>query len=213
MGNAILYGCTCAIRKKFSASNFWTDCKKFNCTVAQYIGELCRYLLLTPPKPSDTDHNVQLIVGNGLRAEIWSQFQERFKVKQILEVYGATESNANLVNNDNTLGSIGFVPQGLAFLAPVTLLKYDKETYEPLRDVDGFCMPCDYGEPGILVGMIRNNNPYQRFCGYSDKKSSDKKIITDVFRKGDSYFNSGDILAMDIFGSMYFKDRVGDTFR
>lgn len=168
---------------------------------------------MTPPKPSDSDHNVRIMYGNGLRPEIWTQFVERFNIKQIMEVYGATESNANLGNIDNTVGAIGFIPQSLSFMSPVELIRYDEVTYEPLRDENGFCMCCDYGEPGILVGMIRTNNAYQSFCGYSDKKASEKKIFTDVFKKGDSYFNSGDILVMDVFGYVYFKDRVGDTFR
>lgn len=168
---------------------------------------------MTPNKPSDTDHSVRIMYGNGLRPEIWTQFVERFKIRQIAEVYGATESNANLGNFDNTFGAIGFVPQALSFMLPVELIKYDEVTYEPIRDADGFCIRCNYGEPGILIGKIKANNPYQQFCGYSDKKASEKKIFHDVFSRGDSYFNSGDILVMDIFGYVYFKDRVGDTFR
>lgn len=212
-GNVIIFGCTVALRKKFSASNFWTDCKKYNCTSAQYIGEICRYLLSSPKKPSDTDHKLKSMYGNGLRPEIWTQFTERFNIPQILEMYGATESNSNLASFDNTVGAIGFVPPIFSFAIPVTLIKYDEETYEPLRDVDGHCIHCNYGEPGIMIGRIKTNNPYQDFTGYSDKKASEKKIIRDVFKKGDSYFSSGDILVMDLFGYVYFKDRVGDTFR
>lgn len=34
-----------------------------------------------------------------------------------------------------------------------------------------------------------------------------------MFKDGDAYFNSGDILVRDVFGYYYFKDRAGDTFR
>ncbi|KAL7031363.1 hypothetical protein ACKWTF_006975 [Chironomus riparius] len=212
-GNTVLFGVTVALRKKFSASNFWTDCKKYNCTAAQYIGELCRYLLMTPKKPSDTDHKLKFMIGNGLRPEIWTQFVERFKIPTIVEIYGATESNANFGNFDNTVGAIGFTPQALAWLLAVELIKYDEVTYEPLRDANGFCIRCSYGEPGILIGKIRVNNAVQSFSGYSDKKASEKKIFKDVFKTGDMFFNSGDILVMDVYGYFYFKDRVGDTFR
>lgn len=209
----ILFGCTIVLRKKFSASNFWSDCIKYNCTVAQYIGELCRFLLLTPQKPEDTKHKVKLMFGNGLRPQIWPQFQKRFKIDQICEIYGATESITNLANIDNTVGAVGFVPQFAKFLYPVDLVQCDEETGEPIRNADGFCIKCDFGETGVFIGKINPNHPSRNFAGYSDKKASEKKIIRDVFKKGDSYFNSSDILVMDIYGYFYFKDRTGDTFR
>lgn len=212
-GIVLLFGCTMALRKRFSASNFWSDCVKYNCTVAQYIGELCRFLLLTPRKPDDTRHKVRLMFGNGLRPQIWTQFQERFKIEQVGEAYGATESNTNLANFDNTVGAVGFVPQFGKFLYPVDLIKCDEETGEPIRDENGFCMPCDYGEPGVFIGKISPNHPARNFSGYSDKKASEKKILRNVFKEGDSYFNSSDILVMDLYGYFYFKDRTGDTFR
>lgn len=212
-GVVLLFGCTMALRKKFSASNFWSDCIKYNCTVAQYIGEICRFILLTPPKPEDTKHRVKLMFGNGLRPQIWREFQERFKIKQIGEAYGATESNTNLANMDNTVGAVGFVPQVAKFLYPVDLIKCDEETGEPIRNEEGFCMRCEYGEAGVFVGKISPNHPARNFSGYSDKKASEKKILRDVFKTGDSYFNSSDILVMDLYGYFYFKDRTGDTFR
>ncbi|OWK12478.1 SLC27A6, partial [Cervus elaphus hippelaphus] len=48
IGGCIELGATCVLRKKFSASQFWNDCRKYNVTVFQYIGELCRYLCKQP---------------------------------------------------------------------------------------------------------------------------------------------------------------------
>jgi solute carrier family 27 fatty acid transporter 1/4 len=213
VGNILLFGSTMVLRKKFSASNFWTDCVKFNCTVAQYIGELCRFLLLTPKKPEESTHNVRMMFGNGLRPQIWNEFQSRFNIKEIGELYGATESNANLANMDNTPGAIGFVPQFAKPIYPVELIKCDEETGEPIRNEEGFCMCCEYGEPGVFIGKIGSKDPARAFSGYSDKKASEKKVLSDVFKSGDKYFNSGDILVMDVYGYFYFKDRTGDTFR
>lgn len=64
--------------------------------VAQYIGEICRYLLRQPPSPHDTAHQVRLMIGNGLRPEIWSEFVERFQIKNVGEIYGSTEGNCGL---------------------------------------------------------------------------------------------------------------------
>lgn len=157
------------LRKKFSASNFWSDCIKYKCTSAQYIGELCRFLLLTPPKPEDTKHSVRFMFGNGLRPQIWNQFVQRFKIEQIGEVYGATESNANLANFDNTVGAVGFVPQIATFLYPVDLVRCDEDTGEPIRQENGLCIRCEPGEPGVFVGKINPKHASRSFAGYADK--------------------------------------------
>lgn len=178
VGIVLLFGVSMALRKKFSASNFWSDCIKYNCTSAQYIGELCRFLLMTPPKPEDTQHKIRFMFGNGLRPQIWQQFQKRFQIKQIGEIYGATESNANLVNIDNTIGAVGFVPQCATFLYPVNLVRCDEETGEPLRDSNGRCTKCEPGEPGVFIGKINPKHAARSFAGYADKV---RRMLTEIF--------------------------------
>jgi solute carrier family 27 (fatty acid transporter), member 1/4 len=96
VGSVFLRGLTMALRKRFSASQYWTDCIKYNATIAQYIGELCRFVLMSPPKPTDTQHNIRMIYGNGLKPQIWPQLVARFNIPLIGEVYGSTEGNSNL---------------------------------------------------------------------------------------------------------------------
>lgn len=213
VGNVFLCGVTMAIRRKFSASNFWGDCIKYECTVAQYIGEICRYLLSVPGKPTDTQHKIRLMFGNGLRPQIWPQFISRFNIPQIGEVYGSTEGNSNLVNCENQIGAIGFVPLAAGNLYPVCLIKCDEGTGEPIRNSTGRCIRCKPGEPGVFIGKINPKRVLSSFSGYADKKASEKKVVRDVFKEGDAYFNSGDILVTDILAYFYFKDRTGDTFR
>uniref|UniRef100_T1IQZ9 Long-chain-fatty-acid--CoA ligase n=1 Tax=Strigamia maritima TaxID=126957 RepID=T1IQZ9_STRMM len=213
IGQAILAGSTVVIRSKFSASKYWDDCIKYNCTVAQYIGEICRYLLASPPKPTDTEHRVRLIFGNGLRSQIWKPFVGRFRVKEIGEIYGSTEGNANIVNIDNQPNAVGFVSRIAPWAYPVTLIRIDKDTNEPLRDKNGLCIQCKPDEPGEFVGKIINSDPVRDFSGYVNEKATEKKIVHSVFRKGDTAFLSGDLLVMDDFGYIYFKDRLGDTYR
>ncbi|XP_043474759.1 long-chain fatty acid transport protein 4 [Leptopilina heterotoma] len=212
-GQALLRGITVVLRRRFSASKFWSDCAHYECTVGQYIGEICRYLMTVPPSAYDTSHKVRLLFGNGLRPQIWEPFVKRFQIKQIGEFYGATEGNSNLVNIDNRVGAVGFVPKYASALYPVALLRVNEETGELIRGPNGFCIPCKPGEPGVFVGKINPNKAVNDFSGYADKKASEKKIIRDVFKKGDRVFNSGDILVMDELGYFYFKDRTGDTFR
>lgn len=212
-GQALLRGVTVVIRRRFSASKFWSDCIHYECTVAQYIGEVCRFLLTVPPNQNDRKHKIRLMFGNGLRPQIWESFVKRFGIKQIGEFYGATEGNSNLVNINNKTGAVGFIPRYAGHLYPVALLKIDEETGELLRGTDGLCITCKPGEPGIFVGKINPKKAINDFSGYADKKASEQKIIHNVFKKGDRVFNSGDILVMDELGYFYFKDRTGDTFR
>ncbi|XP_029175797.1 long-chain fatty acid transport protein 4-like [Nylanderia fulva] len=213
VGQTLLRGVTVVLRRRFSASKFWSDCIHYDCTVAQYIGEVCRFLLTVPPTQSDRKHKIRLMFGNGLRPQIWESFVKRFGIKQIGEFYGATEGNSNIVNINNKTGAVGFIPRYLGRLYPVALLKIDEETGELLRGTDGLCIPCKPGEPGVFVGKINPNKVINDFSGYADEKASKQKIICDVFKKGDRGFNSGDILVMDELGYFYFKDRTGDTFR
>ncbi|KHJ99530.1 AMP-binding enzyme [Oesophagostomum dentatum] len=215
IGSLIVCGATAVIRKKFSASNFWKDCVKYNCTASQYIGEICRYLLAQKPCEEEKKHRVRLMWGNGLRAEIWNEFVSRFNIKRIGELYGSTEGNSNIVNIDNHVGSCGFFPiyPYIGAFYPIRLLKVDDETGELVRDANGLCIPCRPGELGEMVGVIRNKDVLLKFEGYVNKGDTQKKIYRDVFEHGDQVFASGDILYWDKLGYLYFKDRRGDTFR
>jgi len=212
IGQCLLHGIPVTIRSKFSASRFWTECKKYNCTVFLYIGEICRYLLAQPPRASDRDHYVRCGTGNGLRPEIWKEFVDRFNVGKIAELYGATEGNANMMNITNVTGSCGFVSVIAPSFYPLSLVEVDEEK-ELIRDKKGLCVKCKIGTPGMLVGKIVKGNSSREFEGYADKKATAKKIAYGVFEEGDSFFLTGDVLVQDKYGNMYFKDRTGDTFR
>ncbi|GAB0086550.1 long-chain fatty acid transport protein 4 [Sergentomyia squamirostris] len=212
-GQAIIFGATVVIRKKFSASGYFPDCQKYKCTVAQYIGEMCRYVLATPPSSSDRGHQLRLVFGNGLRPQIWPQFVERFGIPRVAEFYGATEGNTNIVNIDNTVGAIGFVSRIIPAVYPISIIRADPATGEPIRGRNGLCQLCKPNEPGVFIGKILPGNPSRAFLGYVDKQATDKKIVRNVFKKGDSAFLSGDLLIADERGNLFFKDRTGDTFR
>lgn len=209
MGNGI----SMVMRDKFSASNYWKDCVKYNVTAAQYIGEICRYLLNTPECEEEEQHSVRLMFGNGLRPQIWEEFVNRFNIPNISEFYGSTEGNSNILNFDNTVGAVGFVPVLFSSILPLGLIQVDQYG-NPLRDeTTGLCIRCKPGESGEFVGIIQQNHPVREFTGYSNKEATEKKLIKDVWKKGDVCFRSGDILISDEYGYLYFKDRKGDTFR
>lgn len=219
-GQALIMSREICIRKKFSASNFWTDCIRYKCTAFIYIGELCRYLLAQPQKPTDTQHQVRLAVGNGLRNTIWKGFQSRFQINSIHEFYGATEGNCNTINPTGKTGSCGVmlitfknVPILRKAYEFTQIIKIDPDTGEPLRDTNGLCIKCGFNEPGEMCGSLVSGNISKGFEGYVNQQATNKKMIKDVITKGDNFFRTGDILIVDDQGYLYFQDRSGDTFR
>jgi len=211
-GNTIRIGCTLVIRKKFSASRYFEGCCKYEATVINYIGEICRYLLATPVKDTDKAHKIRVATGNGLRASIWQEFQDRFNIPRCVEFYGATEGNANMINTVGRVGAVGFNSVIFPFIFPIKLVKVDEETGELIRGSNGLAAPAQTGEVGLLVGKVKKDVMH-RFDGYLNQKATQKKLAFDVFSKGDSAFLTGDMLMQDEEGFYYFQDRTGDTFR
>ena len=212
VGLAFFAGGALILKRKFSVHEFWDDIHKYDATMFEYIGELCRYLLNAPPSPQDRGHKIRAITGNGLRPEIWPEFQARFAIPRIVEFYGSTEGNVSMLNYDGTVGAVGRVPDYLEWLLPSRVIRFDVESEMPVRGPDGLCIECEPDEVGETVGGI-SARPGRGFEGYSNKADSDKKILRDVFTKGDAWFRTGDLMRRDGHGYFYFVDRVGDTFR
>ncbi|KAK2894347.1 hypothetical protein Q8A67_011576 [Cirrhinus molitorella] len=211
LSGAIERGITVVLRRKFSASRFWDDCREHEVTVIQYIGEIMRYLCNTPKRDSDRDHSVRLALGNGIRADTWEEFLRRYGNVHICECYGATEGNIGFVNYIGKIGSIGRVSAIHKMLIPFAFIKFDPETEEPVRDSAGLCVEVAPGETGLLVAKINKIAP---FSGYNKNPvQTEKKKLKNVFQKGDLYFNTGDLILADRDGFLYFQDRIGDTFR
>jgi fatty-acyl-CoA synthase len=214
-GAVLVGGGAVVIRDKFSAHQFWNDIVRWDCTLFQYIGELCRYLLHTDVHPQEGAHRLRLCCGNGLRADIWDDFKNRFRIPQILEFYAATEGNFSLFNIDDKPGSIGRIPPFLAHRFPVTLVKFDVQKEAPIRDERGFCVRSAPNDIGEAIGKIATDpsNLGARFEGYTSKEASEQKILRNVFEPGDTWFRTGDLMRKDAKGYFYCVDRIGDTFR
>src|SRR5262245_6061158 len=214
-GAVLAGGGSVVIREKFSARQFWDEVVRWECTLFQYIGELCRYLLHTPPADAEAAHHIRLACGNGLRPDVWDAFKERFHIPQILEFYATTEGNVSLFNVEGKPGALGRVPPYLGGRVPVALVKLEADTGAPIRNVEGCCLRSAPNEVGEAIGLIPPNrsNVGSRFDGYSDPKASEEKILRHVFRRGDAWFRTGDLMRRDEQGYFYFVDRIGDTFR
>jgi len=214
-GAILVAGGSVVICENFSASQFWNDVIRWDCTLFQYIGELCRYLLRTSPDPLETAHQIRMCCGNGLASDIWNDFKSRFCIPQILEFYAATEGNVSMFNIEGKAGAIGRIPSYLAHRFPATLVQFNIQTGEPIRNGHGFCIRCDLNETGEAIGQILDDpsNINSRFEGYTNEEASDSKILRNVFEPGDAWYRTGDLMRKDEKGYFYFVDRVGDTFR
>ncbi|KAM6033437.1 long-chain fatty acid transport protein 6-like [Chlamydotis macqueenii] len=211
ISGCIELGATCILKKKFSASQFWNDCRKYNVTAFLYIGELCRYLCNQPSKEEDRAHKVRIALGNGITPAVWKEFLMRFGPIKIFEFYGATEGNLSFLNYTNKIGAVGRAGIFSKCLQSFELLKYDVWKQELMKDENGRCKKAPTGKPGLLVVQVTQDAPFSGYAG--NKEASEKKLLRNVFVKGDVYFNTGDLLVMDEDGFLYFTDRVGDTFR
>jgi fatty-acyl-CoA synthase len=204
LSSVIGSGATLALGKSFSASRFWDEVISNSATAFIYIGELCRYLLNQPPKPTDRKHKVRVIAGNGLRPEIWEEFTTRFGIARVCEFYAASESTTAFINIFNVPRSTGISPMPLAYV------EYDPDTGEPLRDERGRVHRVPAGAPGLLLSPV---NKLQPFDGYTDKAATEKKLVRNAFRDGDCWFNTGDVMSPQGMFHAAFVDRLGDTFR
>lgn len=213
VGCALSYGGALIIRPRFSASAFWPEALKFGATLFMYVGELCRFLVNSPEVPEEHEHKLRCAIGNGMRRDVWEQFQARFEIPKIVEFYGSTEGNVGLVNATNQPGAIGRVPSYLRSRFNIDLVKFDTDSEMPVRGSDGHCVSCAPDEVGEAIGRIDPEDARFRFDGYGSEEDTEKKILRNVFKPGDAWFRTGDLMTRDRLGYYYFVDRVGDTYR
>ncbi len=203
-GSVLAGGSALVMKRRFSASAFWDDVRFYGATTFGYVGELCRYLLNQPRTAQDRNHPLRKMVGNGLRPSIWNEFKDRFGIEQVAELYASSEGNigfTNVFNLDRTVGMS---------TAPYALVKYKEGTKEPIRNEQGWLEEVEQGEPGLLLGEITKK---WQFEGYTQKEATEKSIVRDAFKKGDAWFNTGDLMRNIGCRHLQFVDRMGDTFR
>lgn len=224
---ALMNGNSIAIGHRFSVSRFWDEVRDSEATVVQYVGETLRYLQDTPPKIDpvtgenlDRKHKVRILFGNGLRPDIWEKIKEKYGVQTVAEFYSATESTSgfwNFSSNSFSTGAIGRngLLAGTMLGRNMGIVKVDIETEAPWRDPKtGFCLGLPKGEAGELLYAVDPNDVKAKFQGYfNNPEATDSKILRDVFKKGDAWFRTGDVVKWDREGRWYFSDRIGDTFR
>ena len=204
LSSVLSAGAALAIGRSFSASKFWDDVIRNEATAFCYIGEICRYLLNQPERDTDRAHQVRVIVGNGLRPQIWTEFTERFGIDRVAEFYGASECNVAFVNAFNIEKTAGVCP------LPYAVVEYHPDTGKPARGGDGKLVRVGKGEVGLLLSKVTDRSP---FDGYTDEKATNDKLVRGGFAKDDCWFDTGDLVRRQGWLHVAFVDRLGDTFR
>lgn len=215
-------GATIAVGHKFWGSTFWKQVHLCDATVIQYVGEACRYLVNAPPNPLEKTHKVRMAYGNGLRPDVWVQLKDRFNIALVCEFYAATDfpgTSYNIQHGDfgigaiNNTGLLGKLIKG-PIRTKVAVLDPDDPT-ELYRDpVTGFGRECKIGEAGEFICKVMTKTINDTFQGYKgNKEATEKKVIRDLFSKGDIWIRSGDAVKRSEDGLVYFVDRMGDTYR
>ncbi|KAI5629276.1 long-chain fatty acid transport protein 6 precursor, partial [Silurus asotus] len=267
IGGTIELGATCVLKKKFSASQFWNDCRKYNVTIFQYIGELCRYLCNQPkvnqylanftlslfiyiangcwkrpspgcmariPQSFRGDPHVRAVRlhrGEPLLHEPHRQDRGRGSLQLLLQEYDLSFPDT---------GNISYYFKECYYYCTVSLSRITQYTKVPIctvypyhlqtytnskvsniainrkmelhHHITKLSLICLFpGEMGLLLCKIGSQSPFFGYAG--SKQLTEKKLMRDVFKKGDIYFNTGDLMAEDQDDFISFKDRVGDTFR
>ncbi|KAF2207182.1 hypothetical protein CERZMDRAFT_102677 [Cercospora zeae-maydis SCOH1-5] len=217
VSTSLLAGVGCAIAPRFSVKNFWPDIHDSEATTFIYVGETARYLLAAPAHPLETSHKLRLAYGNGLRPDVWSRLQSRFNIPEVGEFFNSSEGMLGLVvwsrnkHYNNCVGHHGLITRALYHNVYIPV-RVDPDTGDIYRDPKtGFAQRAPYEEGGEILVAVPNK---EAFGGYwRNPEATNKRFATDVFKKGDLYYRSGDALRRDSDGFWYFLDRLGDTFR
>jgi len=174
-----------ALRRKFSASAFIDDVRRFGATYANYVGKPMSYILATPERPDDADNPLRIMYGNEAAPRDIGRFAQRFDAF-VVDAFGSTEGGVAIARTPDTPeGSIGLLPDEVDIV--------DVETGRPCP-------------PGV-VGELVNLSGYGFFRGYY------KDPAAEAERMAGGVYHSGDLAYRDDAGFGYFAGRLGDWMR
>ena len=191
----IFSGATAVVRRKFSVTYFWEDINRYGCSHMVYIGELWRYLTSTDKGGENPNRSLKVIFGNGLNRSLWEDVLKRYGIEHVVEHFGATEMPAGALTNWFDIpGYCGYLPPDDPKAQEMVLVD---EEMNPNRE---------RGEALFVV-------PGGKYRGYMDERLDEKKLVRNLFEKGDLWWRSGDLLERNEQGFFTFIERLGDTYR
>ncbi|NGO77014.1 AMP-binding protein [Streptomyces sp. YC504] len=196
---ALAAGAGVALRRRFSASAFLSDVRKYRATYFTYVGRAVQYLLATEPGDDDRDNPLRVGFGTEAGAVDARRFAERFGVK-LVEGYGSSEGGASIQRTaDTPPGAIGRATPGddLAVVDPASRAE---------------CPPARFGPGGRLLNgdeaigelVNRGRNPFEGYW---------RNPEADAARVRDGWYWTGDLFYRDAAGFLYFAGRTDDRLR
>jgi len=182
---AVAAGASIALRRKFSASQFFPDVRRFGATYANYVGKPMSYILATAPRPDDANNPLRIMYGNEGAPRDINRFAARFGVT-VVDGFGSSEGGVSIARTPDTPeASLGPLTDDLSIL--------DTETGEPCQ-------------PGV-IGELVNISGAGQFRGYyKDPHAEAQRMIKGAY-------HSGDLAYCDEAGFVYFAGRLGDWMR
>jgi fatty-acyl-CoA synthase len=197
---AVAAGAVLVLRRRFSASGFLPDVRRYGVTYFNYVGRALAYVLATPPAPDDADNTLRFGFGTDGSPQDISTFKRRFACP-IVEGYGSSEGAISMSRVPGTpRQAMGKPPPGtdVAIVDPSTGLE---------------CPPAVFDPAGLLrngaeaIGEIVSRDGVVRFEGYYANEDADAE------RTRDGWFWSGDLGYRDDEGFFYFAGRMADWLR
>ena len=195
---ALAAGAPMALRRRFSASGWLPDVRRYGATYFNYVGKPLAYVLATPERPDDADNPLRLGFGNEANPSDVAVFEKRFGCR-VVDSYGSSEGGANLSRTPETpANALGRVSDDLRVLDPETLAE---------------CPPARFDAHGRLlnseqaIGQIASRSGLRSFEGYY------KNPAAEAERMHDGWYWSGDLAFRDEQGFLYFAGRGHDWLR
>lgn len=178
-------GGSIALRRRFSASQFIPDVRRFHATYANYVGKPLSYILATPERDDDADNPLRILYGNEGAPRDLDRFARRFGVV-VVDGFGSTEGGVSIARTPDTPeGSLGPLTDEVAVV-----------------DVDTG-QPCPPGKIGELVNP-RGRGQFRGY--YRDPDAENARMAGGVYHSGDLAYRDED-------GFIYFAGRLGDWMR
>ncbi|MCT1863214.1 acyl-CoA synthetase [Dietzia sp. HMSC21D01] len=194
---ALYSGCSIALRRRFSASNWLDDVRRHGCTFANYVGAPLSYILATPERPDDADNPMRVAYGNEAPADVRREFARRFGVT-VVDGFGSSEGGISVTRTPGTPdAALGPLPDGVRIVDPET---------------GDECPRARFDDAGVLlnadasVGEMVADGP-GLFSGYYGDPAADAE------RMRGGRFHSGDLAYVDDEGWVYFAGRSGGWMR
>lgn len=187
VGWAVAAACrgSIALRRKFSASEFLPDVRRYGATYANYVGKPLSYVLATPESHDDADNPLRVVYGNEGGAHDIRRFASRFDCV-VTDGYGSTEGGVSIARTPDTPdGALGPLPAGVDII--------DVETGQS-------CPPRHAGE---LVN-VGGSGAFEGY--YNNPDAEAERLVDGVYR-------TGDLAYRDEHGYVYFVGRLGDWLR